>query len=806
MKKRYSTTANCQTRHTPFTIHITQVHKQELKDKTQQQEQSKGSMSKVLGLIGDNAAQVDAVEAEAKLREQYPQLLLGEEKVRFAFADRGGMGRDSSYYTTHRIIEIDKKGLMGKKTDYLSIPNSSIKAFKIETAGTMDSDCELTIYAGGIGTWKQDFCTDMDLFGLQKHLNEHVLVTGNTGADIPTDPTYTTSTSGGGFFDWMGGNANQIDTTEVEAQLKKKQVLLPDEIVHLAFKCGRDSFLITSKRLLQIDVKGVSGRRVEYFSILWKSIRAFSVETAGSWDRDSELLLYTSLDNNTRIPMDFRKQKTDIFAVQKFLSDKLLGVDTVDASKHAISKEGHLLESFGNMFSWMGDDSRMMDAKKMDQQYHSNPPILQASETVEMAFKGRRDLMLFTSKRLLLVDLKGWSAKKVEYLTIPWTTVQAFGVTSAGSFMDKDAEMMIWTDFDDTFFPPQENPDNPPPPPIPRKSFLELDFQKDKVDLMTVHRYLSERCLFVDGGGLRPSDVPVSPDTMQPSPPNGVSSFLGWLGNDSHAIDPKKLDQQLHDVNPMLQDDEHVAMAYKAGRDTTIFTTKRILIMDTKGMSGKKIEWVSIPYTSLRAFSCESAGGWGDKDSELKLYCKIYWYASNLGSVIDLDFRKGRADIVAIQNFLSKQVMGSQDGSSALESVPTFSSAGGSGFNFLTDDGVQIDAKTVNEQLRNVVLLDDETVEVAFRIGRRDMCIFTTKRILMVDRQGFSGKKVEYLSHPYRYCSAFKVQAAGHLFSDAETKIYVDVPGGKEIRQDLKKSGSDIWAIQAMLAKKLLKA
>jgi hypothetical protein len=60
------------------------------------------------------------------------------------------------------------------------------------------------------------------------------------------------------------------------------------------------------------------------------------------------------------------------------------------------------------------------------------------------------------------------------------------------------------------------------------------------------------------------------------------------------AIHPKELDEQLHDMNPMLQDEEHVAMAYKAGRDITIFTTKRILIMDIKGMSGKKI-WFEHP-------------------------------------------------------------------------------------------------------------------------------------------------------------------------------------------------------------------
>jgi hypothetical protein len=64
--------------------------------------------------------------------------------------------------------------------------------------------------------------------------------------------------------------------------------------------------------------------------------------------------------------------------------------------------------------------------------------------------------------------------------------------------------------------------------------------------------------------------------------------------------------------------------------------------------------------------------------------------------------------------------MGSQDGSSVLESTVT--SAGGRDLNLILDDGIQIDAKTVNETLR--ILLDNETVEVAFPISRRDMCIF----------------------------------------------------------------------------------
>jgi hypothetical protein len=84
----------------------------------------------------------------------------------------------------------------------------------------------------------------------------------------------------------------------------------------------------------------------------------------------------------------------------------------------------------------------MMDATKMNQQCHSNPQLSQASKKVEMAFKCPRDMML-TSERLLLVNLKGFCAKNVQHLTLPWIRVQAFGVRSAGSFMDKHAEMMI---------------------------------------------------------------------------------------------------------------------------------------------------------------------------------------------------------------------------------------------------------------------------------------------------------------------------------------------------------------------------
>ena len=43
--------------------------------------------------------EVTAKQAENKLREKYPSLLHEKEQIELAFMDRGGMGRDKSYFT-----------------------------------------------------------------------------------------------------------------------------------------------------------------------------------------------------------------------------------------------------------------------------------------------------------------------------------------------------------------------------------------------------------------------------------------------------------------------------------------------------------------------------------------------------------------------------------------------------------------------------------------------------------------------------------------------------------------------------------
>ena len=115
-----------------------------------------------------------------------------------------------------------------------------------------------------------------------------------------------------------------------------------------------------------------------------------------------------------------------------------------------------------------------------------------------------------------------------------------------------------------------------------------------------------------------------------------------------------------------------------------------------------------------------------------------------------------------------------------------------------------IDAQAVNQQLHSVppILLDDEQAAMAFKVGR-DMVIFTQMRILVIDVQGWSGKKVEYQSYPLTFAMAFSVKSAGTFDRDSEMAVYLDMPGLAKISQDVRQN-TDLFAVQATLAKLML--
>ena len=97
------------------------------------------------------------------------------------------------------------------------------------------------------------------------------------------------------------------------------------------------------------------------------------------------------------------------------------------------------------------------------------------------------------------------------------------------------------------------------------------------------------------------------------------------------------------DLAPLLVEGEQVFLAFRGARDYVAFTSRRVIAVDVQGMSGKKKDFTSLPYSKVQALSVETAGGF-DRDSEMEL-----WFSA-VGRV-KFEFR-GRTDVA----YLSKLV------------------------------------------------------------------------------------------------------------------------------------------------------
>lgn len=81
----------------------------------------------------------------------------------------------------------------------------------------------------------------------------------------------------------------------------------------------------------------------------------------------------------------------------------------------------------------------------------------------------------------------------------------------------------------------------------------------------------------------------------------------------------------------------------------------------------------------------------------------------------------------------------------------------------------------------------------------RDLLIFTDFRLIMVDIQGATGKKVDYHSIPYRSIRHFAVESTGHFDLEAELKIWVSGLGAEPLVYTFSRD-ADVYKVQALLA------
>ena len=119
----------------------------------------------------------------------------------------------------------------------------------------------------------------------------------------------------------------------------------------------------------------------------------------------------------------------------------------------------------------------------------------------------------------------------------------------------------------------------------------------------------------------------------------------------------------------------------------------------------------------------------------------------------------------------------------------------------LLGNASEIDSSKLQSEFAKV-LAAGERIEKAYQLIR-DLVVFTDKRLILVDKQGLTGSKVEYHSLPYRAITHFSIESGGHFDLDAELKIWVSgtsTPFQKSFNKRL-----SIYEVQSVLASYVLR-
>lgn len=121
-----------------------------------------------------------------------------------------------------------------------------------------------------------------------------------------------------------------------------------------------------------------------------------------------------------------------------------------------------------------------------------------------------------------------------------------------------------------------------------------------------------------------------------------ISRILGNAG----VVSSEKLEEK---YGTLLTDGESIEVGFQVIRDTFVFTNERLVIIDIQGITGKKISYLSLPYSKITKFSIETAGTF-DLDAELKI-----WVGSDK-EPIQKQFNK-KVSIYDLQKVLASHVL-----------------------------------------------------------------------------------------------------------------------------------------------------
>ncbi|UTZ28391.1 PH domain-containing protein [Vibrio campbellii] len=110
-----------------------------------------------------------------------------------------------------------------------------------------------------------------------------------------------------------------IETSKVREDFHK--FLIDGESIFSGFKTVRDQVVFTNKRVIAANVQGITGSKVDYTSLPYSKINAFSIETSGTLDLDCEIELFLSEVGRVRFEI---RGSFDLVSFNKMISEHVL--------------------------------------------------------------------------------------------------------------------------------------------------------------------------------------------------------------------------------------------------------------------------------------------------------------------------------------------------------------------------------------------------------------------------------------------------------------------------------------------------
>ena len=114
-------------------------------------------------------------------------------------------------------------------------------------------------------------------------------------------------------------NLKEINLREVRPEVPT--LMVSGETMVMAFQTVRDQVIFTDKRIFVVNVQGITGKKISYFSYPYSKVQYFGIETAGVLDIDRAIIF--AFSNGARLQYDF-KSKVDIHKISNMVSNYIL--------------------------------------------------------------------------------------------------------------------------------------------------------------------------------------------------------------------------------------------------------------------------------------------------------------------------------------------------------------------------------------------------------------------------------------------------------------------------------------------------